>query len=89
MSNPKIGREEKRKDGCMSNKEDDIKRRYVVGCVRAFLEGKKNLNWVMAFVRGHHLTKSELGDILTKARPNADNARYDELLSACREQGLL
>ena len=73
----------------MSNNEDEIKQNYVAGCVRAFLEGKKNLNWVMSFVRGSRLPKPILGDILTNARPSAYHARYDELLSACQEEDLL
>ncbi len=84
-----LGREDKRRGVYMSNTEDEIKQRHVAGCVRAFLEGKQNLNWVMAIVRGHRLPKSILGDILTKARPSVDHARYDELISACQEEGLL
>jgi hypothetical protein len=36
----------------MLKTEDDFKQRHVAGCVRVFLEGKQNINWVMAFIRG-------------------------------------
>lgn len=67
----------------------EIKRKHLAGCIRAFLEGKQSVNWVMSFVRGHRLPKPILEEILTSAKPGADRARYEELLSACRERGLL
>jgi len=73
----------------MSKSVDEIKRNYIAGCVRAFLEGKQTINWVMAFIRGHRLPKPILEDILTRAQPDADPARYEELLSVCRNKGLL
>jgi len=73
----------------MSKSVDEIKRNYITGCVHAFLEGKQTINWVMAFIRGHRLPKAILEDILTRAQPNADPARYEELLSTCQDGGLL
>lgn len=73
----------------MVKTEDEIKRKYVVGCVHAFLSGKKTINWVMSPIRGSRLPQSILEEILANAKPGADSARYDELLSACRERGLL
>ena len=73
----------------MVKTEDEIKRRYVTGCIRAFLSGKQTLNWVMSFVRGHRLPKAVLQEILASAKPDADSARYEELVSACREQRFL
>lgn len=68
---------------------DEIKRNHLAGCVRAFLDGKQTINWVMAFIRGHRLPKPILEAILASAQPNADPARYEELLSACRDKELL
>jgi len=68
---------------------DEIKRNHLAGCVRAFLDGKQAINWVMSFVKGHRFPKPILEEILTSARPDADRARYNELLSACRDEGLL
>jgi len=31
---------------------DEIGWDYVEGCIRAFLRGKKTLNWILAIVRG-------------------------------------
>lgn len=73
----------------MVNTEHEMKRRYVVGCVRAFLSGKKTVNWVMAPIRGSRLPQATLEEILADAKSGADRARYDELVSACRERGLL
>ena len=73
----------------MSKSVDEIERNHIAGCVRAFLEGKRTINWVMAFVRGHRFPKPVLEDILSGAQPNADPARYEELRSTCRDEGLL
>lgn len=73
----------------MSKSVDEIERNHIAGCVRAFLEGKQTINWVMSFIRGHRLPKSILEAILASAQPNADPARYEELLSTCRDEGLL
>jgi len=73
----------------MSKSVDEIKRNYIAGCVRAFLEGKQTINWVMAFIRGHRLPRPILEAILTSAHPDAHPARYEELLSTCRNKGLL
>jgi len=72
----------------MSKSVDEVKRNYIASCVRTFLEGKQNINWVMAFVRGHRLPKQILEAVLTGAQPNDDLARYEELLSTCRDEGL-
>lgn len=73
----------------MSKSVDEIKRNYIAGCVRAFLEGKQTINWVMALIRGHRFPKVILEAILTGAQPDADPTRYEELLSTCRDEGLL
>lgn len=73
----------------MPKTADEIKRNHLAGCVRAFLNGKKTINWVMAFIRGHDLPKPTLEDMLARAKPDANPARYEELLSACRDAGLL
>ena len=69
--------------------EDEIKRRYVTGCIRAFLNGKKTINWVMAPIRGSRLPQGILEEILADAKSGADRARYHQLVSACRDRGLL
>lgn len=68
---------------------EEIRRKHAAGCVRAFLEGKQTINWLMSSVRGHQLPPSILEEILASAEPGANPARYEELLSACREQRLL
>jgi len=78
-----------RRNAGMEKTEDETKRDYVASCIRAFLDGKQSINWVMSFVRGHRLPRSVLQEILAGAKPGADPARYEELLSACRAQGFL
>ncbi|MCK4580897.1 MAG: hypothetical protein KAU10_06060 [Dehalococcoidia bacterium] len=73
----------------MLNTGDEIGPKQLAGCVRAFLDGKQTINWVMAFIRGHRLPKPILEAILASAQPNADPARYEELLSTCRDEGFL
>jgi hypothetical protein len=78
-----------RREVSMYNTNDELGQRHAAGCVRAFLRGKQNINWVMAFLKGHRLPKPVLSDILAKAQTDAEGARYEELLSACRNEGLL
>ena len=66
-----------------------FRRDHLTGCIRAFLEGKKTINWVMSFVIGHRLPRAVLQEILIGAKASADPARYEALLSACRKQGFL
>jgi len=73
----------------MAKSVDEIKQNHISGCIRAFLAGKQTINWVMTFIRGHRLPKPILEDILTRVQPDADPARYEELLSVCRNKGLL
>ena len=73
----------------MAKTADETSRRHLTGCVRAFLSGKKTLNWVMATIRGSRLPQAVLEEILADAKSGADRARYDELVSACRGRGLL
>ena len=68
---------------------DDIAQTHLAGCIRAFLEGKKNLNWVMAFVRGHRLPPSVLRELIEQQGAGADVARYESLVAACRYAGLM
>ena len=73
----------------MVKTEDETKHDHLTGCIRAFLEGKQTIKWVMNFVKGHRLPRTVLQEILTSAKPGADPARYEELVSACREEGLI
>ena len=72
----------------MSDK-DQIAYDHVDGCVKAYLHGKKSLNWVMSFIRGHHLPSHRLAEIITKHKGGATGSRFDELLASCQNEGLI
>ena len=68
---------------------DEIEYKHLSGCIRAFLLGKKNINWVMAFVRGYRFPKDKLTTIINELHSVSNDARYKELLSACRNENLI
>ena len=73
----------------MPSAEDEVIQKLAVGCIRAFLKGKKNINWVMYYVKGAKLPKQILTQILTEYHSTSDPARYDELVQTCQNQGFL
>lgn len=68
---------------------DEYLQKQVAGCIRAFFTGNKNINWVMAYIRGSQLPKPVLRMILTKGRSGAIPQRYEELVKECQERGFL
>ena len=55
---------------------DEIAWDYVEGCIRAFLRGKKTLNWILAIIRGSD--KQRLQNIINSL--DGDPIRKIELL---------
>ena len=63
------------------------------GALRDFIEGKKNLNWVVGMIRSAGVRGPRLVGVFKNlkdyVKDYGDTARYDEALAACREQGWL
>ncbi len=68
---------------------DEISRRYARGTLRAFLEGKQNLNWVLGVIRSSAVRGRRLSEIFDGNKGYGNSERYREALSACRDQGWL
>lgn len=64
-------------------------RNYARGVLRAFLEGKKTLNWAVGMVRSSGVRGPRLTEIFENLENYGNPARYHEALAACREQGWL
>lgn len=62
-------------------------RSYTRGCLLAYLEGKKNLNWIVGIVRSSELRGSGLGQIFYELRNHGDPERYHAVRLACQNQG--
>jgi hypothetical protein len=61
-------------------------RNYARGALRAFLEGKKNLNWAVGMIRSSGVRGQRLAKIFKNLENYGNPVRYYEALSACREQ---
>jgi hypothetical protein len=73
----------------MPKSVEDVTRNYVRGALRAFLEGKKTLNWLVGMVRSSGLKGQRLTEVFDNLKGYGDPARYQEALAACREQDWL
>ncbi len=69
--------------------DDELKRRQVSGCIRAYLEGRQSLVWTMPFVRGTHLPPDVLTEVISGVRAPGDDERHAELIAKCTEEGFL
>lgn len=61
--------------------------RYALGSLQAFLEGKKNLNWVLGVIRSSGVRGRRLYNIFDSLKGYGNSERYHAAISACREQG--
>jgi len=59
------------------------------GALRAFLEGKKSLAWVIGLIRSAGVRDERLREVFENLKVCGNPARYYEALAACREQGWL
>jgi hypothetical protein len=66
---------------------EDKARSYTRGCLRAYIEGKKNLNWIVGIIRNSQLRGSALGQIFFELRQHGDAERYDAARTACQDHG--
>jgi hypothetical protein len=62
-------------------------RRYALRSLMAFLDGEKNLNWIVGVIRESGIRGQRLAEVFERLEEYGDAERYQEALSACREQG--
>lgn len=67
--------------------EKRIELNLVEGCLRAYLEGKKNLNWLMAEINKTGIRGSDLWGIFYQWRGYGDPDRHRIAKEACEEAG--
>jgi len=68
---------------------EEISRRYARGSLRAFLEGKKNLSWVLGVIESSEVRGRGLSEIFEGQKGYGNSERYRKAFSACRDQGWL
>jgi hypothetical protein len=73
----------------MTKSVEDVTRNYARGALRAFLEGKKTLNWVVGMVRSSGVKGQRLTEVFDNLKDYGDPGRYYEARTACHEQGWL
>jgi len=61
-------------------------RRYAQNCLRAYLEGKKNLNWVVGVIRESGVRGARLADIFERFRDYGDSEGHHAAKAACEMQ---
>ena len=62
----------------------------VEGSINAYLNGKKNLNWVVGIIRKSGISNEELRKLFSKFRKDhAENNRFKELERKCRHLNFL
>ena len=64
-------------------------RKYVRGCLEAFLEGTQNLNWIMGVIRGSAVLEYEgrLREIFSDLGRYEKSARYQQIVRECEKEG--
>lgn len=65
---------------------EEITPRYARGALQAFLDGKKNLNWVLGMIRSSGVHGQRLSEIFEGEKGYGNSELYREALSACRDQ---
>lgn len=68
---------------------DTAAKRYLRGSIEAYLEGKKNLNWITGIVKTNYISREILTEILSRLTTYGDRSRYLSLRKECEKMGLL
>ena len=66
-----------------------ITRRFARGAIRAFLENKNSINWVLSMIESSGVRDRELSQIFQELREYGNPERYNEALPACQDRGWL
>lgn len=68
---------------------DEITRNNARGALLAFLDGKRNLNWIIGVIRSSGMRGQRLSEVFERQKRYGNSERHREALSACHEQGWL
>jgi hypothetical protein len=55
----------------------------------AYLEGNKNLNWILGIIKSTNIDKEELKRILENLENYGNKDRFNELFISCTDQELI
>ena len=64
-------------------------RRYAKKSLMTFLEGKKNLNWIIGVIRSSGLIGGKLQKLFDELRDYGDNERHFLVHQKCKKEGIL
>lgn len=59
------------------------------GALRAFLEGRQELNWLLGDINFSGVKGNPLAEIFESLRGQGDKQRYEKAEFACRQRGWL
>ncbi len=66
---------------------EEANRRYALGSIRAFLDDKKTLNWVLGIIKSPGVRGQRLREVLNRLQDYRNTERYYEIFSVCRDRG--
>lgn len=70
--------------------EEESLKNWVQGSIKAYLNGKQNLNWIIGIIRSSRINKEALENWLIPFRENCpDELLLSQLEKACKEKGFL
>ena len=72
-----------------TNEIDDIPRRIAYGWLKAYLEGKQNLKWVLFPLHDKDIQGQVLTGILEELKGYGDQQRWKEVYDECQLRGWL
>ena len=67
---------------------DVVTRNYAERSLIAFLEGKKNLNWIVGVIRSSGVRGERLLGVFNRLANHRDKPRYQQAFLACKNLGL-
>jgi hypothetical protein len=68
---------------------DDWPYNYARGALRAFLNGSKNLTWLLGTIESSGVQGARLAEIFESLRDYGNRQRYEVAVLACHQQGWL
>ena len=66
---------------------EQINKNWVRGCLRSYLEGKQELNYIKGVIRSGALQPKVLQEIFNDFRSYENLPRYQEILKECQKEG--
>lgn len=66
---------------------EETTRRYAKRSLQAFLEGKKNLNWIVGVIRSSGVRGPRLTQIFRELQDYGDKKRFEAAYQASRDRG--